>query len=120
MLGDGVIQLYEATLEPTHLDFALLLADSMLARFFDAANGGFWQSPAGTQDLILRVKDDYDGAEPSGNSVATLALLKLGAITGREDFKSAGRGDVAALRAAIAEPAGGAGVYVAGGGFLAG
>jgi len=35
------------------------------------------------------VKDDYDGAEPSGNSVATLALLKLAAITGREDFQSA-------------------------------
>jgi uncharacterized protein YyaL (SSP411 family) len=88
-LLDGVIQLYEATLEPGHLDFALALADSMLARFFDAANGGFWQSPAGTNDLILRVKDDYDGAEPSGNSVATLALLKLAAITGREDFQSA-------------------------------
>ena len=41
----------------------------------------------GAKDLILRVKDDYDGAEPSGNSVATLALLKLAAITGREDFK---------------------------------
>ncbi len=39
--------------------------------------------------MILRVKDDYDGAEPSGNSVATLALLKLAAITCREDFKSA-------------------------------
>jgi hypothetical protein len=37
----------------------------------------------------LRVKDDYDGAEPSGNSMATLALLKLAAITGREDFRSA-------------------------------
>ena len=35
------------------------------------------------------MKDDYDGAEPSGNSVATLALLKLAAITGREDFKQA-------------------------------
>ena len=59
----------------------------MLARFYDAANGGFWQSPAETRHLILRVKDDYDGAEPSGNSVATLALLKLAAITGRDDFK---------------------------------
>jgi hypothetical protein len=38
--------------------------------------------------LILRVKDDYDGAEPSGNSAATLALLKLAAITGREDLRS--------------------------------
>jgi len=88
-LLDGVIHLYEATLHAPHLDFAIQLAEALLARFFDAANGGFWQSPDGTMDLILRVKDDYDGAEPSGNSVATLALLKLGAITGREDFKSA-------------------------------
>jgi uncharacterized protein YyaL (SSP411 family) len=85
----GMIELYEATLAPAHLDFAIELADAMLAKFYDAANGGFWQSPAGTNDLILRVKDDYDGAEPSGNSVATLALLKLAAITGREDFKLA-------------------------------
>ena len=86
-LLDGVIQLYEATLEPKHLDFACELAEAMIERFYDAANGGFWQSPASASDLILRVKDDYDGAEPSGNSVATLALLKLAAITGREDFR---------------------------------
>jgi uncharacterized protein YyaL (SSP411 family) len=83
----GVIDLYEATLEPGHLDFAIALAEAMVAKFYDAENGGFWQSAAGAKDLILRVKDDYDGAEPSGNSVATLALLKLAAITGREDFK---------------------------------
>jgi uncharacterized protein YyaL (SSP411 family) len=85
----GVIELYEATLEPAHLDFAIALADAMLAKFYDAANGGFWQSLGDAGDLILRVKDDYDGAEPSGNSVATLALLKLAAITGRDNFKSA-------------------------------
>jgi uncharacterized protein YyaL (SSP411 family) len=83
----GVIQLYEATLEPGHLDFASDLAVAMIVKFYDHANGGFWQSPAGTSDLILRVKDDYDGAEPSGNSVATLALLKLAAITGRDEFR---------------------------------
>jgi uncharacterized protein YyaL (SSP411 family) len=83
----GVIDLYEATLEPKHLDFAIALAEAMIAKFHDAENGGFWQSAGGAKDLILRVKDDYDGAEPSGNSVATLALLKLAAITGREDFK---------------------------------
>ncbi len=88
-LLDGVIQLYEATLEPRHLDFAIELAEAMIAKFYDPANGGFWQSPAGASDLILRVKDDYDGAEPSGNSVATLALLKLGKITGNEKFTSA-------------------------------
>jgi uncharacterized protein YyaL (SSP411 family) len=85
----GVIELYEATLAPKHLEFAVALAETMLARFHDAENGGFWQSGAGASDLILRVKEDYDGAEPSGNSVAILALLKLGAITDRKDFREA-------------------------------
>jgi uncharacterized protein YyaL (SSP411 family) len=85
-LLSGVIDLYETTLMPKHLDFAIELAEAMLAKFFDAENGGFWQSAADTKDLILRVKDDYDGAEPSGNSVATLSLLELGAITGRNFF----------------------------------
>ena len=88
-LLSGVLELYQATLEPRHLEFALALAESMLARFYDAADGGFWQSAAGASDLILRVKEDYDGAEPSGNSVAILALLKLGAITDRKDFTEA-------------------------------
>ena len=61
----------------------------MVARFGDAKDGGFWQSTGDAKDLILRVKDDYDGAEPSGNSVATMALLKLAAITERKDFRAA-------------------------------
>jgi uncharacterized protein len=85
-LLSGVIELYEATLEPEHLGFAIELAEAMLAKFYDSENGGFWQSAADSKGLILRVKDDYDGAEPSGNSVATLALLKLGAITGENKF----------------------------------
>lgn len=84
----GVIELYEATLEPTHLDFAVQLADAMLEKFFDPEHGGFWQS-AGSKDLILRLKDDYDGAEPSGNSVAVFSLLKLGVITGQKQFTQA-------------------------------
>jgi uncharacterized protein YyaL (SSP411 family) len=94
-LLDGVIQLYEATLVPAHLDFAIALADSLLTQFYDAASGGFWQSPAAQTDLILRVKDDYDGAEPSGNAVATLALLKLAGITGRADFRAAAEATLA-------------------------
>jgi uncharacterized protein YyaL (SSP411 family) len=88
-LLSGVIELYEAALEPKHLDFAMELAGAMLLKFFDSENGGFWQSANEGRDLIVRAKDDYDGAEPSGNSVATLALLKLGAITGRKDFTEA-------------------------------
>jgi len=88
-LLSGVIELYEATLQPAHLEFALALAESLLERFYDSEVGGFWQSAAGAKDLILRVKEAYDGAEPSGNSVAILALLKLGAITGKKQFTEA-------------------------------
>jgi hypothetical protein len=85
----GVLDLYEAALGSEHLDFAIALAESMTARFYDPENGGFWQSALGATDLILRVKEDYDGAEPSGNSVAILALLRLGRITGRQEFTKA-------------------------------
>jgi hypothetical protein len=80
----GVLDLYEATIEPEHLDFALRLADGLLKRFYDTQQGGFWQTTAA--DVILRMKSDYDGAEPSGNSVACLTFLKLGRIAGRNDL----------------------------------
>ncbi len=89
-LAAGTIQLYEATLEPAHLEFAVALADRMVEQFYDPKDGGFYQSPAGAKDLILRVKDDYDGAEPSGNSVATWVMLKLGKICERADYVAAG------------------------------
>ncbi len=85
----GVLDLFEATLRPDHLQFSLELAEAMLARFYDRDQGGFWQSAAGPAELILRVKDEYDGAEPSGNSTAVLALLRLAAIAGRPDLKAA-------------------------------
>jgi len=88
-LLDGVLDLYEATLEPGHLEFAMLLVETMLAKFYDPDDGGFWQSAADSSDLILRVKEDYDGAEPSGNSIAILCLLRLAAITRRAEFRTA-------------------------------
>lgn len=88
-LLNAVVTFYETTLEPEKLEFAIELADSMIKRFYDEANGGFWQSDGGASDLIMRVKEDYDGAEPSGNAVAILALLKLGDITGQARFRDA-------------------------------
>ncbi len=85
----GALDLYEATLQPTHLDFAAALAEAMLARFYDPASGGFYDSAADPRELILRCKDDYDGAEPSGNSVAVLALLRLAAITDGKECAAA-------------------------------
>jgi hypothetical protein len=86
LLG-GVLDLYEATLEAKHLEFAVALAETMTAKFYDTEHGGFWQTEAAAPHLILRVKEDYDGAEPSGNAVATLSLLRLAAITDRSDFR---------------------------------
>ena len=88
----GTLELYSATLDPDQLAFAVELAEAMLKRFHDPEHGGFWQSAASSTDLILRVKEDYDGAEPSGNSTAALALLKLAAITERKDFRAAADG----------------------------
>jgi hypothetical protein len=85
----GTLDLYEATLEPAHLSFAITLAEAMLAGFYDEANGGFYDSAGAGSELILRCKDDYDGAEPSGNSAAVLALLRLAAMTGRKEFANA-------------------------------
>jgi len=86
-LLSGALDLYQVTLEPEQLEFCVTLAESMLKKFYDPSAGGFWQSPSDAQHLILRIKEDYDGAEPSGNSVAILALLKLASITERKEFK---------------------------------
>jgi uncharacterized protein YyaL (SSP411 family) len=86
------VELYEVTLAAEHLDFAIALADAMLRRFLDKEHGGFWQNGSDVKDTILRLKDDYDGAEPSGNSVAALALFKLASITGNAAYRAAAEG----------------------------
>ncbi len=88
LLG-GLTDLYEATLDPRRLGFAVEVAESMIRRFHDAGAGGFWQTTADAKHLLVRSKEDYDGAEPSGNSVAALALLRLAAICDRKDWRDA-------------------------------
>ena len=85
----GTVDLYEATLDPNHLSFAVQLAEALMERFYDPAGGGFWQSGADTPHLLMRVKEDYDGAEPSGNAVASLALLRLSTLCARPDWREA-------------------------------
>ena len=82
----GSIELYQATLDPAVLTFAIDLADGMIAKFHDPTSAGFFTSSA-SPDLLFRSKDDYDGAEPSGNSTAVLALLKLAALTEKSNYQ---------------------------------
>jgi hypothetical protein len=93
-LLEGMVDLYETTLDPAHLAFAARLAGTMAARFHDPAAGGFWSTPADEPHLLVRVKEAEDGAQPSGNGAAALALLRLGAISGRGEWRDAAEGTI--------------------------
>ena len=82
----GSLGLYQATLDSSYLDFAIQLAEGARVLFYDEAGGGFF---LGTKrpDLVLRLKDDFDGATPTASSVAAMQYLKLAEITGRKDFR---------------------------------
>lgn len=85
----ALLDLYEADFRRERLEFAARLTETMLAKFEDRQGGGFFSSAEGDASLVMRLKDDYDGAEPSGNSVAVMNLLRLAAMTGRADFREA-------------------------------
>jgi uncharacterized protein YyaL (SSP411 family) len=86
-LAQALLDLYEADFNPEHLRVAVRLATSGFAQFEDTQHGGFFSTAEDGEALLLRIKDDYDGAEPSGNSVATDVLLRLSQITGDESFR---------------------------------
>ncbi|GMU91319.1 MAG: hypothetical protein AMXMBFR4_03770 [Candidatus Hydrogenedentota bacterium] len=80
------IDLYEATFDEKWLDQADALASAMIERFWDGEGGGFYFTSADHRDLLVRTKPTYDGAEPSGNSMAALALLRLGVLIGNKGY----------------------------------
>jgi len=86
-LAQGLLDLHEVTGTPSYLEKAILLADSFIQRFEDRNSGGFYATEEIRRDLVLRLKDDYDGAEPSANSVAALFLLRLARTTCREEYQ---------------------------------
>jgi uncharacterized protein YyaL (SSP411 family) len=83
----GLLELYETTLEPEYLEKALTLNEVLVAHFWDERGGGFFFSADDAEDLLVRKKEAYDGAIPSGNSVAMYNLLRLGRITANPDFE---------------------------------
>src|SRR5262245_57609654 len=80
LLADGLLALYEATFEPRWLLEARALADTMLARFWDDAIAGFYDTAADHEALVVRPRDTGDNATPSGNSAAADVLLRLALI----------------------------------------
>ncbi len=78
----ALLELYEASLSPIYLKRAVEITQAMLELFHDQENGGFFFYGKDSEQLFARPKDAYDGAIPSGNSVAALNLLRLARMTG--------------------------------------
>ena len=85
----GLLELYQTDFNNKWFTSALELAEKMIQRFGDSTAGGFFDTPADGESLLMRPKDIQDNATPSGNALATEALLKLAALTGRGDFRDA-------------------------------
>lgn len=80
------MSLYEATFELAWLERATAIAKNMFELFWDKEKGGFFFSGSDAEALIVREKEVYDGAMPSGNSTALKQLLMLSRLTGRQDW----------------------------------
>ncbi|MBW1932771.1 MAG: thioredoxin domain-containing protein, partial [Deltaproteobacteria bacterium] len=83
----GLIELYEATFKISYLEEAIALNQAMIDIFWDKEGGGLYFTGKGNELLITRSKEIYDGALPSGNSVAALNFLRLGRLTGNTDLE---------------------------------
>jgi len=97
----ALIDLYETTFYQPDLDLAGTLANRLITLFEDTENGAFYSTAEGDTSLVMRLKEDYDGAEPSGNSMAAMALLRLAAITGNENFANAANKTIAAFHSRL-------------------
>jgi uncharacterized protein YyaL (SSP411 family) len=85
-LAWACIELYDAQLDPTLLERAISLQAEAQERFWDEDGGGYFFTADDAEQLLVRQKEVYDGAMPSGNSVATANLVRLARLTGRSDF----------------------------------
>ncbi len=88
-LIEALIDLYEVGGEERYLDEAVRLGDRLLTDFHDEEQGGFFTTAADHELLIARGREGPDGATPSGNAVAAMALARLSFHRDREDFRDA-------------------------------
>jgi uncharacterized protein YyaL (SSP411 family) len=86
-LAEGLVTLFETTGELRWLKEAVALTDRMIEEFWDDESGAFFFTGKSHETLIVRSKDYFDNATPSGNSVATMVLLRLATLTGRENYR---------------------------------
>jgi uncharacterized protein YyaL (SSP411 family) len=83
----GLVELYETTYRPQYLKKAIKLNNDLIKYFWDNEKGGLFLYGNDSEQLIARPKEIYDGATPSGNSVAVLNFLRLARLTGQQDLE---------------------------------
>ena len=93
----ALLDLYETDFDPQRIELAIKLAGKMRELFEDPSDGAFFTTAAGDPTLVLRMKDDYDGAEPSGNSIALLDLERLAHRTDRAEYRETAERTLRAL-----------------------
>ena len=98
-LTQGLLDLYEAQFDLEHLETARRLTEKQVELFEDTAGGGFFGAEA-APDRVFEMKDDYDGAEPAGNSVAVMNLLRLARMTGEARFRQSAEARAGGFRIA--------------------
>jgi uncharacterized protein YyaL (SSP411 family) len=92
LLASALLTLYETTFDLRWFEAARSLADVLLDRFVDRERGGFFQTADDAERLVVRPKELYDNATPSGNSAAAEVLLRLAGLTGDDRYGAAAEG----------------------------
>ena len=83
---EALVTLYEASLVNIWISKARQLADAMIKEFWDVEEGGFFLSGKAGEQLVTKLKNPADEAMPSANAIASIALLKLGRLTGNKTY----------------------------------
>ncbi|KUO66628.1 MAG: hypothetical protein APF84_04110, partial [Gracilibacter sp. BRH_c7a] len=83
----GLLELYTACGKPEYLQQALKLQDEQERLFRDHTNGGYYFTGSDAEELLLRPKETYDGAIPSGNSLSAYNLARIWKITGEKKYR---------------------------------
>jgi uncharacterized protein len=82
----GLLELFQASGEADWLEWAIVLQEQLDVRFWDDAEGGWFSTTGEDPTVLLRLKEDYDGAEPAASSVSALNLITLGHLTGDKHY----------------------------------
>ena len=93
----GLLDLYEASYDVEWLRAALELTEDHIRIFYDTIHGGFYETAGTDPTILVRTKEVYDGAEPSGNSVAIINLLRLSQLTDNPRYLELAKNSLASL-----------------------